>query len=280
MQPGRWSLGVAFIALAGAFGCAKTQEQAPAPPPPNVVNVTAVNYAFTLPDTVPSGATTFRLVNHGTELHHLQVVRLLQGRTLDSLAAALKHPGPFPAWVQLVGGPNAAAPNDTTVATVDLPAGHYAVLCLIPGADNMPHFTKGMIRPLEVRYNAATVNPTLPAADLSVTLKDYQFDMAGTVAAGTHSFGVTNDGPQPHELVLAQLAPGKTLQDLMTWVDGGMHGAPPGKPIGGVTGLAVGRHAQFTATLTPGTYGFICFFPAPDGKDHAHHGMLKQFTVS
>ena len=32
--------------------------------------------------------------------------------------------------------------------------------------------------------------------------------------------------------------------------------------------------------LTAGTYGLVCFIPAPDGAPHAAHGMFKVFTVS
>ena len=32
--------------------------------------------------------------------------------------------------------------------------------------------------------------------------------------------------------------------------------------------------------LSPGTYGFVCFVPAPDGRPHAEHGMFGEFTVS
>ncbi len=279
MHTAAWRRGIALLMVGGAAGCSKPGEQAAAPAPPNAVDVTAVNYSFSMPDSIPAGVTTIRLVNKGTELHHIQLVRLLQGRTVDSLVAALKHPGPFPAWAQLVGGPNAAAPNDTTRATVTLAAGHYAVLCLIPGTDNVPHFAKGMIRPLQVT-GSAPENAAEPAADVTMHVKDYEFALSAPLTAGTHTVNVVNDGPQPHEAVLVQLAPGKTMQDLLSWETHGMQGPPPGKPIGGVSVLTPGRHAEFTATLTPGSYGFICFVPAPDGKEHAAHGMVKQLTVS
>jgi len=270
---------IVAASAAALAACGQGREAAPpAAAAPNVVTVTAVNYAFTLPDTIPPGVTTVRVVNGGTEIHHIQIIQLLEGRTLDSLLAALHGPGSLPAWAVMIGGPNAVVPGDTAAATLDLPAGHYALVCFVPGPDGAPHFTKGMARELEVAGTPGTA--TEPVADRTMHLSDYAFALDTPLTAGTHVIRVVNDGPQPHEAVLVQLAPGRTIGDVMTWVDGGMHGAPPGKPIGGVTGLTPGRHVSLRVALTPGNYGWICFFTSPDGKEHAQHGMLTQFTVS
>jgi hypothetical protein len=80
---------------------------------------------------------------------------------------------------------------------------------------------------------------------------------------------------------LNQLAPGKTLADFQAWVQGGMKGPPPAKPVGGVTGPDVGGHQTFTATLAAGKYVLICFVPdKADRKPHFMHGMVKEITVS
>jgi hypothetical protein len=50
--------------------------------------------------------------------------------------------------------------------------------------------------------------------------------------------------------------------------------------VGGVATLDPGLTAQFSADLTPGDYGMICFIPdAKDGKPHLAHGMMKSFKV-
>jgi hypothetical protein len=84
---------------------------------PQTVTVAASDYSFQAPDTLGSGATTFRLLNHGKELHQAQVVRLEDGKTLDDLAKALKKPEPPPSWVKFEGGPNAIAPGAEANAT-------------------------------------------------------------------------------------------------------------------------------------------------------------------
>jgi len=93
--------------------------------------------------------------------------------------------------------------------------------------------------------------------------------------------GKDSDAAQLHEIGVARLAPGKTMDDLAVWELGGRKGEPPGQFIGGMSPLAPGDRAQFTMTFTPGTYGFFCFVPdAKDGKPHIAHGMLSTFTVS
>ena len=99
------------------------------------------------------------------------------------------------------------------------------------------------------------------------------------VDGGSHTFLVENVGPQPHELVVVKLAPGKTIQDFAAWAES-LKGPPPAAPVGGVAGLDKGLTAHFTVDLTPGEYGMICFVPdAKDGKPHLVHGMMKQFKV-
>ncbi len=60
-----------------------------------------------------------------------------------------------------------------------------------------------------------------------------------------------------------------------------MKGAPPAEPVGGVVGLDKEGRGSFTANLTAGDYGLICFVPdAKDGKPHLAHGMMKTIKVS
>jgi hypothetical protein len=91
---------------------------------------------------------------------------------------------------------------------------------------------------------------------------------------------VENAGPQPHELVLLRLAPGKSVEDFGKWAMGGLKGPPPAMPLGGVGFLDNGGRGQFSADLTPGEYGLICFVPdAKDGRPHLAHGMMRQLKV-
>jgi uncharacterized cupredoxin-like copper-binding protein len=245
------------------------------------VTVTATDFKFDLPAKVPAGAVSLRLVNNGKELHQAQIVRLEEGKTAADLAAAMKNEGaPPPKWAKFLGGPNGIAPGMEAESTTILAPGQYVILCLIPSPDGTPHIAKGMIHPMEV--TATQAEAPLPAAGDTVRLVDYKFKASRPLAAGRRTILVVNDGPQPHELVLLKLSPGKSVDDFGKWATtGGMKGPPPAMPMGGVVVLDKGESGTFTADLTPGEYGFICFVPdSKDGKPHLAHGMMQQFKVS
>lgn len=65
---------------------------------PGLITVDANDYALNLPDRVPAGIVTFRLVNRGKEPHHLQVVRLERGKTAGDFIRAFSDTAPMPAW--------------------------------------------------------------------------------------------------------------------------------------------------------------------------------------
>src|SRR5688572_3607992 len=90
----------AAAAMAAACGRAEaTPQQAAAASNPRVVTVVARDFAFQAPDEVPAGVVTFQLQNRGAVLHHMAVIRLDGGKTLQDLLAAMQaSPGKLPAW--------------------------------------------------------------------------------------------------------------------------------------------------------------------------------------
>lgn len=265
----------AAVALAGSLAL-----RAPAPSPAHVVTVTARDFAFTAPATIGAGRTTLRMRNRGRELHHVSLVRFDGAHTLPDLMSAMKGGGPLPAWVHEMGGPQAAAPGGESSATMELAAGHYALLCFIPSADHVPHLMKGMAKPLTVvapRAGASSATPA--AASRTMTLDDYGFALSAPLRAGTTTVHVTNVAKQTHEVLVVRLAPGKTAHDMAAWIDA-QTGPPPGMPVGGASGMESGASNDIRLTLAPGEYALLCFIPdAGDGKPHVAHGMLKQVTV-
>lgn len=260
--------------LALLAGCASPKPSASAP---QQMRVDARNFAFEAPDTVPSGPTTIWLVNNGPAFHHAWLVRLEGGRAVSDLqahfAAGAKE---FPDWATHVGGPNASNPGDSTEATVDLAAGNYALLCVIP-EKGVPHFALGMMRSVTVVPASASV--AMPPADLKLTLDDYSFTEDRPLTAGRHVIAVENVAEQPHELVIVRLNEGRTGQDVLQWLEH-ESGPPPGSLMGGVSGLSKGRSNQIALNLTPGKYFLICFVPdRADGKSHFMHGMVREFEV-
>lgn len=250
---------------------------------PNTVTITATEFAFNAPDTIPGGLTTLHLLDAGKQLHHVQLIKLDSGKTPADFAKAMKRmkPGePLPSWAHEAGGVNAPKPGGGEAsATLALDPGTYMMVCLIPDAQGVPHVMKGMVRPLTV-VPATGPAATEPKADVTMKLADYSFTLSTPLTAGTHTIRVENDGAQPHEVQLVRLAPGKSAADMAVWVDR-QYGPPPGEPIGGVPAIPVGAHAFITENFTPGQYALLCFVPdMKDGKPHAAHGMVKQITVS
>ena len=264
--------------LAGAALLAPGAGRRPTHAPPTV-NVEATDYGFSMPATLPAGPTTFRLVNHGREAHHLMLVRLAPGHSAADYVHALKPGAPPPSWAAAAGGPNAVDPGGTSLeTTVRLDAGRYAAVCVIPGPDGVPHAMKGMYRDLVVTPAATAVARTTPPAD-TVTLYDYGFRTSRAPAAGVERVLVRNAGTQAHELAIARLLPGKTAGDVAKWAEK-MAGPPPAHFVGGVSPLAAHGENELTLALTPGRYALLCFVPdAADGKPHVAHGMMHELEV-
>lgn len=273
-----WAMVGGTLAL-GACGAGEAQPGEPAAVAPQEVVVHALDYAFRAPDTVQSGVTTFRLINEGPELHHIQLVRLEDGRTLDDLVRHMAAGGPPPAWMVEIGGPNTPGlPGEETNATLDLAPGNYALLCVIPSPDGTPHIMKGMVRPMVV-VPATGAGAVMPPADLTMVLDDYSFDTDRPITAGRRTIRVENVAAQPHEVLFVKLEPGRTVGDFLQFMHA-PQGPPPGKIVGGTTGIAQGGTNQVVIDFEPGEYGMLCFVPdAKDGASHIAHGMVKQFTV-
>ena len=248
---------------------------------PASVTITAKDYSFDAPDTLRAGAITLRLVNNGTELHHAQLIKLDDiTKTMADIHEALKKPGPPPSWVRFVGGPNAVPPGKKSESTSVLSPGKYAYLCFIPSSDGVMHAAKGMVKMFAVYPQDRDIMSELPPSVATIKMFDYDYELSQPLTPGRHTIRVENVGPQPHELALLKLAPGKTVADFAAWEKAGMKGPPPAEPLGGVVALDKGGSATFTADLTAGDYGLMCFVPdSKDGKLHFAHGMMKMIKV-
>lgn len=245
------------------------------------VTIRAKDYAFTAPAEITGGAVIFHFFNDGPDIHHVQLIRLGDGKTVADLLQAMKTPGPLPQWAVEAGGPNAVDPGHELTATIDVTPGDYALVCFVDTPDHVPHLFKGMAQPLKVLPpDTGTAVAAAAPADLTISLSDYKFDLSDSIVAGTKSIDVTVGPGQPHELVIFRLLPGKTMDDFMAW--GATYKGPmPANIVGGTTAAVAGIPQRITVDFTPGQYVLICFVPdAADGKPHMLKGMMRTFTVS
>jgi hypothetical protein len=273
---------LSLAVLICAFGCARGEkpaaDTATAPAEPAVVTITARDFAFTMPDTIQSGLTKLVLVNEGPTIHHAQLIRLEEGKTVADLETALKVAGPPPAWAVDVGGPNAPIVGASSSTVQQLEPGNYAVICFVDLPDKVPHFAKGMVKGFVV--TPGTSNAAAPTPTVTMTIADYSFATDTALTAGRQMVKVVNNGPQSHEVTVIKLDSAKTLDDFMKFAQT-YKGELPAHPVGGITSVKAGTTNYFEVNLSPGNYVLICFVPdTKDGKPHFAHGMVQQFTIN
>jgi hypothetical protein len=274
----------------GTPGAALTTEDYPE------VVITASEYRFDLPASIPAGLTRVTLKNEGAEGHDAMFMRVNDGATLAQLQAALTTPdfGPIFAASTSFGGPEVDAGLQATTI-VDLAPGQYMVICVIPDDDGMPHYLMGMQAPLEVTEAAATM--ARPAAETTVELVEFGFDAMPThVAPGQQVWEVSNVGEQIHELLIMRQAPGVSFDDVRTMLEiapaatpealveatpaAAEAAGPPFAIIAGAAPMSPGQTNWLVLDLEAGEHFAICFLPDPDtGAPHFALGMIMPFTV-
>jgi hypothetical protein len=119
--------------------------------------------------------------------------------------------------------------------------------------------------------------------EVDVTAVDYRFEgLPETVDAGTVGFKLTNQGAEPHVLILYRFNDGDTtaLTDLLALPEDQM--AQHGSFAAAAFADPGGWGASFVA-LEPGRYGVFCPIPvggAADGAPHFTHGMAAELEVT
>jgi hypothetical protein len=286
---------LALVALLAS--CTTQQETSPQDSSsfmPNVVVLSSANYTFQAPDTVDAGWTRFLFSNNGDDIHYAHIVQLDSGKTVPELLAvyaeAIRTSGPRPKWVTRFGGPGGAPPGGSSSVIQNLEPGNYVWICPIEDNAGHPHFGKGESKAFVVR---ATNNrdAASPVATAVIRLADYGFTVDSQLKAGRHTIRVENAGVEPHDLVVMQLAPGKTLEEVRSFLNPERARRPgeadqPPPPLeslvtgfGGIAAIASGMHVFFETDLTPGDYVLVCMATAPDGRSHVEHGMIQQIRI-
>ncbi|HEU4762003.1 MAG TPA: hypothetical protein VFS74_06745 [Gemmatimonadales bacterium] len=246
-------------------------------PAGTVVDVTAHEYAFSMPDSVPAGLVTFRLGIQGKEWHHIKLVKLDDGHTLAQVYAALRAGEKFPSWMHFIGGPNSPPAGQTVSATLALEPGQYALWCNVTAPDGKPHWAHGMLKALTVTPPARQAG--LPAGDLTITLRDYAFDLSQPLTRGAHTIRVNNAAAQAHEVFMLRLDAEAGAEDVEAWLEK-RRARAPGEAFGGTTDIQPGGTLRLQEAFQPGRYALICWVnDAHDGEPHWRHGMVRVINV-
>lgn len=110
--------------------------------------------------------------------------------------------------------------------------------------------------------------------DVPVSLKDYSITMSSKLSAGSQTFGLTNDGKQPHELVVFKTD--LQADALPVDSDGRVDEESPELENIADSGdpMKVGESQALKTKLDPGHYVAVCNI-----ADHYARGMQLNITV-
>jgi hypothetical protein len=262
-----------------------------------------------LPAETPAGRYLLTLEVETAEGAGLNFLQLPEGMTFDDFMALLAGPpaaspeamegtpgaeaGPpegedrTPEWyfqAEMAGGTGAFA--GPAQAIIDLTPGEWIAWAGYPDAPQAPVGLR-----VTGEAGATPAAGAEPAADVTVTMFEYDFSVEGTLTPGSHVFAVTDVGAQPHEMFMLR-APGPvTEEQVAQFLEMEMQGGTPAPdtdlpnpeefiPAASMTPLSMGKTGWIPVTLEAGTYILLCFVPdIESGMPHAYHGMYQVITV-
>lgn len=115
---------------------------------------------------------------------------------------------------------------------------------------------------------------------VTVHAKEYAFIAPSSIASGTTTFRLVNDGKEPHQVSILKLAPGKTPAEFLAAAKANQP-TPWAVGAGGPNAAEPGQTIEATVTLEPGNYILVCWIPSPGPPvPHVAKGMIQQLTVT
>ncbi len=180
-----------------------------------------------------------------------------------------------------VGGPGLLDPGRRQDVVIDLLPGTYLALSFVLDEAGVPYMAKGMAKPFTVvaTATASAVATQSPQADGVAKLLDFAFVLPTAIAAGEQVWQVVNEGQEPHEIMVIQLADGKSVNDALAFLHA-PDGESPYVNVGGFQAITPGQTGWLKLALAPGNYVAICYVPgSATGELHFAMGMVQQFTV-
>jgi hypothetical protein len=118
-------------------------------PPPEFmgqVHMAMFEYEFVVVQRMRSGPQTFYVVNRGSRVHQVSLVRLNPGATADDMLAAFAPTTAMSLPGELLGGMAGLEPGGRGMFTAALSRGRYALICLFPNPTaHDSHAAKGMV---------------------------------------------------------------------------------------------------------------------------------------
>jgi hypothetical protein len=281
---------VAVLALAGCGSSKKKSSTAAAPSASTLavsISESGKSSNFTAPASTKGGLVTVRLTNNAKKPHGAQLMRITGGHTLQqAIKATSGESNKTPDWIRAEGGIGAANPGETAAATMNLPAGRYAIVDFA-GAEEGPNAPPPAISQMTVTPGASaslpttgtTITATAPAED------KYKWQISGPLKAGSNEITFNSKGKDAlHHIavlrVTADVPLAKVVKDFEK-----QNGPPPSYIDPSVqysTSVLDGGRSEATNLILPkpGKYIFVCHLTDRDGgKPHFAEGLITKVNV-
>lgn len=247
------------------------------------VNVTEESYNIALStNSVPAGLVTFHITNNASDMPH-ELLVIKTDRAADNLPTD-NSGNVDEGSVTVVKKAENIAPGTSTDITADLQAGHYVLICNIPG-----HYSQGMRVELNVgggsgsNQSSTSTSPSSTAestppsdntSSIMVTQDTFSIALsADTVPAGPVTFQVENVANElPHTLWIIQTD--QSADSLPTGENGDLMENEL-NIVGSIDQISPGASQQLTLNLQSGHYALVCHIP-----NHFHEGEYADLIVS
>jgi len=286
------ALCVTIVAFGSALGVGGIVAAPSGAATGNTLTVTAGEYVYQLKGKPAPGWVTITFDNKGTEMHMMALAAFKPGTSVADLkeAVSAEDDTKFNSIVdtsigvdgQVPGVPTLLSSKQKTTATVQLPAGHYGMLCFVPAPDGAPHALHGMIKMFDVKGSKSSAKP--PTAQVTADISDSGITFPVDNPGRNLSVKVTNSGTAPHSFALIKVNDGQTLDAVRDYINaffGGQApaGDPPGAIVGGIAAIAPGGTGYIQQTLAPGHYGYASTEGDDPATDDYTKGLKGEFDV-
>jgi hypothetical protein len=221
-----------------------------------------------------SGFVQLHIVSTGVAPHHLLFWQLHGGVSFNQFdrVDASQSGNPFK-LATVIGGNGPLVPGHTMDIWIHIAKGRVAIDDIRSGG------VTGFHRDLAIDRSGQNATQPKALGTVAAVAGDRFRLPPGFGRPGIWEFA--NQDKETHDVTIAQLAPGKTVADLIFWAKHGQHGPPPLRGAdGGFGALGGNSHAWFTiGHLPPGNYAVACFISGANGIPDVAMGMAAGFTV-
>ena len=264
---------LALATLVALHAACHPRESEPVKSAPADLLVSVQSGAVTAPDSVGAGWARVRVEEDGGG-HILVIFRLPETMTESAFLAALDTASVTPEPAVALGGPEV---GDTGEVVIQFTPGRYVLGCVRRGPEGHRHANTGEVKILMVADAPVAPGHELPPrATQEVRMVDFAYVGQDRWPAGPNMLRVENGGQQDHQLRLARLRSGSSVQDWMNADDPG----DVGTAVTGIARLGPGAVAYLPVDLPAGAYVAYCLISDPaSGQEHVEMGMLRAIQV-